>query len=568
VLGTTKAQFLEPFNDMNHWIGQKTKFEIVSGQLHLNDPSSASPAYLVRPSQVALNATWEFWAKMNFAPSSTNKLEVVLMSTSENISADYEGYYLSIGENGSLDALELYKKTGASNSRLGRGIEGRFANQLDSFRVKVTRNSNYEWTVYSTIGQGYVEEFRVVDSTFLKSNFFGFKPVYTTTRNNAFYFDKLEIKGEKYIDSIAPKVLAVVWLNSNSLKITFDELMNTSPNLASVSLNNQTPKTSKWEGNSLVVDFENIPSNQYLTLKLSAFQDKFGNSMLDYETQTFFHPIQVNDLVISELLFNPVTGGNDFVEVFNNTIFPLKTDSLFFVTYDDFGKELSRKSLSKNTLLLPNTYFVFTKSKLWLENQYHVKFPNQVIEMDLPSLNDDKGRLSIVYGKTKWIDAMNYTEKYHASYSLDREGKSLERINLQASGLNSSNWFTAAQSTGFASPTFENSAQYSEGDNSFSLFNDRISPDGDGFEDFTLLHYKDIAAGTLMSISIFNKNGVLMDKPFNNFSISGDGFVQLRGSRGGDLILAPGIYIVMIETFDLAGNTFQKRMTLTVNGRF
>jgi hypothetical protein len=230
--------------------------------------------------------------------------------------------------------------------------------------------------------------------------------------------------------------------------------------------------------------------------------------------------------------------------------------------------EIQRKELPKNLVLQPYHYYVFTEDVVFLIEKHPNIHTNQLFYADIPSMNDDFGVLAIVSGDSFLIDKAVFDEKWHAPFLIDLDGISLEKINLQVSGENQNNWFSASESVGFSSPTYSNSAIYTSVFGSFSLSQNHISPDGDGFEDFTQLHYESVKIGTLISVSIYDKNGFLIDEPFKNYSISDSGDLLINGKRNDAQVLPMGIYVLMIETIDNEGKTFKKKLSLTVNQRF
>ncbi len=62
------AQVTDDFSDGNFtdnptWLGETTKFEVLAGQLHLNDVA-AGEAYLSTPSEAIANAEWNFFVEI------------------------------------------------------------------------------------------------------------------------------------------------------------------------------------------------------------------------------------------------------------------------------------------------------------------------------------------------------------------------------------------------------------------------------------------------------------------------------------------------------------------------
>jgi len=103
------GQFTDDFSDGDFtqnptWSGMTADFEVLSGELHLNAPAVASQSYLYTGSQASIDASWEFYIRMAFNPSSSNYAEVHLLSASPDLQQSSSTYYLRIGGGTSEDA--------------------------------------------------------------------------------------------------------------------------------------------------------------------------------------------------------------------------------------------------------------------------------------------------------------------------------------------------------------------------------------------------------------------------------------------------------------------------------
>lgn len=570
VLKMSFGQVSESFETLENWNGETSKFELLEGRLHLNDLEKTGSAYLVTESDIGLDATWEFWLRLDFSPSGSNKIEIALMSDKAEITGDYLGYYLAFGETGSDDAIELFRKDGQGSELLARGIDARVGMQLDSIKIKIVRDVTNNWTVFSDIGRGYEEELIIMDSTYLESAYFGFHAVYTSTRSNLFFFDDVSIKGEVFVDDVAPKFISAVRNDDASITLTFDETIDTTIlGLTNFSLNGVPPRKLFFEQKSIKIQFDELMPDVSLVLEVQGVKDDAGNEATVPDQIFQFHINKKADLVITELLFNPRTGGTDYIEIYNRTDFEIGSDGIQFISKDsDTGDTLQVKPWLTDFTFLPRTYYVFTEDKQSLLDNYSIGDTGLVIEMDIPSMNDDEGTIWLTSTQTL-LDEVYYSEEYHAQYLTDVEGVSLERIDFNVSGLDANNWYSAAESVGYGTPITANSAVRQVGANSnFSLDTDRISPDEDGYQDFALLNYHDIAFGTLLTVTLFDRNGVKVNDLYQNYSISDTGYVKIEGVKQSNRVLSPGIYILLIEIVNENGTTESLKKTLTVNTRF
>ncbi|NND31005.1 MAG: hypothetical protein HKN76_00350 [Saprospiraceae bacterium] len=263
------------------------------------------------------------------------------------------------------------------------------------------------------------------------------------------------------------------------------------------------------------------------------------------------------DLVISEVLFNPKPGGYDFIEFYN------ASDKSYLLSDLIIGnlQNQDTEKLNQAFTILPGMYVVLTRDPIQLSTRYQVPHPHWVVETALPNFNDALGNVTLFTsrgGKVSTIDAFDYTADMHSRLLKDPEGVSLERIDLTRTAQDRSNWHSAAGSAGFATPTGKNSQFRSEGQSGHWEVEPRIfSPDGDGYDDFALLSYREIETGTYAHIKIYDAAGRLVSYLANNQSLSTSGFIQWDGSTDQGTRAPMGIYTFFIELFNLTGRIDQ-----------
>ncbi len=278
--------------------------------------------------------------------------------------------------------------------------------------------------------------------------------------------------------------------------------------------------------------------------------------------------IEPGDLLINEILFDPYPGGDDFLEIYNASSKALQlTDLRITNTITSHSVDIQRPFL-----MLPGTYAVICENARDLQSRYTVIRPEWVIENRLPSLNIDRGNITLFTaesGSAQIIDVFDYRKDMHHRLLKETKGVSLERINLHASGQNSSNWHSAARASGYATPTSVNS-QYSS-QNTGSLHWDVspkiLSPDGDGFDDYTLISYKQLDPGSYAHIKIYDAAGRLVRYLTNNESLATEGFIQWDGTTDRGTKAPIGIYSIFIQVFNLSGKVNEIKETCVVAAR-
>ncbi|MEZ5013585.1 MAG: hypothetical protein R2794_04775 [Chitinophagales bacterium] len=188
------GQFSDDFNDGNFdgWDGNTASF-IVNGtnQLQLQgDCAAGGTNYLSVAAPTSDTATWEFWVDLTFDPSSSNLTRIYLQSSNADLTASLNGYFIRIGEDGTTDAVKLFRQDGTTTTTILSGISGEMATSPTA-RIKVVRSTSGNWELFvdPTGGFSYTSEGTVNDATYTVGNYFGFYCKYTSTRCTQFYFD-------------------------------------------------------------------------------------------------------------------------------------------------------------------------------------------------------------------------------------------------------------------------------------------------------------------------------------------------------------------------------------------
>lgn len=273
------------------------------------------------------------------------------------------------------------------------------------------------------------------------------------------------------------------------------------------------------------------------------------------------------DIVINEILFNPKTGGYDYVELYNRSA---KAINIAGLIIDNSQSASVQEEITTNYLLLPKQYVVLSENTANVAANYTVPNPNALLTNALPSFNDDEGNITLYRADApgkKIIDALNYTKDWHYPLLKDQSGVSLERIQPDLPTQAKTNWHSAASVVGFGTPTYQNS-QYNNFTNSttnalFSVEKPRLSPDNDGFEDYLTINYTG-ANDVKASAKIYDLNGHLVKVLLNNETLATDGIMRWDGDTQEGTRATMGIYILWIEYFDTAGKVGKEKIAITV----
>ena len=578
------AQFSDNFLDSNFsvnpsWIGDTNDYEVDAAyQLHLNAVAQTDTSYLSTPSKAIKNAAWEFLVKFNFNPSSSNYAKIYLVANKANLKTALNGYFVKVGN--TTDEVSLYRQDGLVETEIIDGLDKRLNTSSVVCGIKVTRDSLGNWQLFSdtTGGINYILEGTISDSVHKSSSYFGVFSRYTSTRSDLFYYDNFNVSGSKYVDYDPPRIDSIVVVDANNLDVYFSEEVevNSSQNNINytVDLGIGNPSTTQKDvlKSSLVhltfaTPFTN-GGNYWLTVK--NVKDTANNSIsavVEPFTYLVLYPPEQNDILINEVLFNPFVGGSDFVEIYNNSskIINLEGWNLANLERDS----IDNYQLISDTvrLMFPGEFVLLSKDVYNVSMEYLNSEETAFLKMDgFPSYNNDKGDVYLLAPSNQIIDYFHYDEKMHFSLINNPEGVSLERIHYDRPTNEVTNWHSAAEAVGYATPGFENSQfqKQNEGNEEIAVNPLTFSPDNDGVDDVVNISYRFPNAGFMGNVVVYDAKGRMVKKLIQNQLLSVKGSFSWDGVNDNDEKAGVGLYVVYMEVFDLEGNVESFKRTVVL----
>jgi hypothetical protein len=135
------------------------------------------------------------------------------------------------------------------------------------------------------------------------------------------------------------------------------------------------------------------------------------------------------------------------------------------------------------------------------------------------------------------------------------EGVSLERLSPELPTTQISNWHSASEACGYATPGIANSQIISveNMDGEFSLSTQIFSPDNDGHEDVIQFHYSNLKSGSVGNLTIYNERGIRVKRLIRNEYLGTKGNAIWDGLSDEGEPLEIGIYIATFEAFNQDG---------------
>ena len=273
------------------------------------------------------------------------------------------------------------------------------------------------------------------------------------------------------------------------------------------------------------------------------------------------------EVVINEILQNPLTGGQDWIELYNNSdkIFNLKDWQ--FANYDNDTID-NFKSVQENYFLFPRDYAVLGKDSNFVKANYPASVPGKFIYSELPSYNNDSGSVYLIFN-SEIINKVSYLDAWHFDLLDNTDGVSLERIDPNGESSSAFNWHSAAEEVGFATPGRRNSQFLPAVSNgNITLTNDVFSPDNDGYEDVLQVSYDMNEPSLLGKVTIYDERGRIVRKLFSNELLGSTGSFTWDGVNDAQHKASIGVYVLLFEAFSTNGSViFTTKKAVTLAGK-
>ncbi|MFT3826485.1 MAG: lamin tail domain-containing protein [Chitinophagaceae bacterium] len=305
-------------------------------------------------------------------------------------------------------------------------------------------------------------------------------------------------------------------------------------------------------------------------LSVSNVYDCTGNSVGALHTAKAGLPLVADSLsiAINELLFDPVTDGYDYIELYNNSKQVADLKQLYLSNRATAGNLTNIKQLSTTPyLFFPGEYLLFTTNRQWVIQHYIAKYPDNIIELpSLPSFPDDKGTAVLTNLHGNVVDELRYDAKWHFPLISDPEGVALERISYQQPAQNKNNWTSAASTAGYGTPGYINSQSGTTSAQQALLeVNPRLfSPDNDGVDDFATISYRATTPGNIVNITIYDVQGRAVRYLAKNAIPGITGNFRWDGLDEKANRLPLGVYIIVSEFFNQEGKKQKFKNTITL----
>ncbi|MEM9987444.1 MAG: gliding motility-associated C-terminal domain-containing protein, partial [Bacteroidota bacterium] len=303
-----------------------------------------------------------------------------------------------------------------------------------------------------------------------------------------------------------------------------------------------------------------LDTNRIYLLSLRGLTDCFGNPLAgEAELRIPIGipvPARLGDLLINEVLFNPYTGGADFVEIANagSNVLDLQ-DLLLGESLPASDTFFNADPVSETSILLfPGELICLTADVASQRRTYQTPPEARFLEMSgFPSYDDAAGVVVLASPDSLPFDRFEYLDDLHYPTLVNDDGVSLERLSWFVPSQEPSNWHSASSLVGYATPGYANSQaqDLTQDEEEVFLGLEVFSPNLDGVDDLLPIHYQFDFVGANARVYIYDTRGNLIKRLQENLLLDpSPGVFFWDGFNERDQKAPVGMYVVVFEVLN------------------
>lgn len=278
------------------------------------------------------------------------------------------------------------------------------------------------------------------------------------------------------------------------------------------------------------------------------------------------------DIIINEILFNPYPHGNRFIELFNRSGKVLDLKTLMIKKDDSIEGTMNAgyPVVQDSYLMFPFDYVAISSDPDEVLKRYPGPPNRKTIKPEkFPTLSENSGMLVIArQDDGTIIDKISYSSEMQYPLLNSKEGVSLERIHPDRPSTDQSNWHSASETVGFASPAYQNSQYYPDENLSSSIlvFPLIFSPDNDGKDDCIHLVLEPDYAGFQADVIIFDSKGSIVKRLARNVLLAAENVFSWDGITEKNTKAPLGFYFFFVEMLHPEGTIKRYKKVFVLGG--
>ncbi|HLF65976.1 MAG TPA: hypothetical protein VI603_19600 [Saprospiraceae bacterium] len=452
-----RAQLIDDFADGDltsnpAWIGNITDFIVNPAKVLQLNAAIAGTSVIHTPVVFGDSVEWSFYYRMEFAPSVSNRFRIYLMLDSDTLSVA-SGYFIEIGENGSADALRLYRLDNGSALEIA-GSESLFGGDPSEARLQIRRDQNGLWSFFADLtgGMNYTLLFTTSETTYALSTAKAFciECTYTDTRKDKFFFDDFFV-GIPAPDTSAANLIGLVVHDDTHLTVQFDEELDPSsalePTYYTILPGIGSPAMIEFsDAEHRAVDLvlgSPLQTHIDYSLHVTGVVDLSGNitdANIDFGYIRITQP-NPYDILVNEIMADPSPPlglpNAEYIELYNKSL-------------ETFQLENYALTVGSQTVLLPQHVMEGSSYSVLVDKGDSALFSGiaNVLLIDLPALTNSGTTIEISDDLGSSLHRISYDVTSYQDPSRDEGGWSLELINPLAPCILTSNLRASLDLTG------------------------------------------------------------------------------------------------------------------------
>lgn len=315
------------------------------------------------------------------------------------------------------------------------------------------------------------------------------------------------------------------------------------PQLAEILADDRLPPLIAGERNDTVITVT-VSESGWVSfgLQIAVPGDRFP------ENDTLFIEQYIDDpagarLFINEIMFEPKAGEVEWVEIVNSGDFPIALDGFHFADLRD-TVVLS----GGEKMLAPDEYLLLAGDSSIFHQEILPETAPVLVAPGFPTLNNSFDEITLIGPGGLAYDRVTYTENW---YGREVEaGTSLEKINPQFDSRIAQHW---AASVHEATPGRQNSVFVATipQENAITVAPNPFSPDGDGFEDVTVIGYQWVERSAFLEIQVFDLRGRRVRTLLAGQPVAANGQLVWDGKDENGRRMRIGAYILLVKALDI-----------------
>lgn len=361
-------------------------------------------------------------------------------------------------------------------------------------------------------------------------------------------------------DASCPEVIAVWPVSPDTIKVLFNETVMVSKAGEWMINGSETPPAASGDiaDHSVLIRLPEplLPGTINDLVIPSSLTDFAGNMTCVTMLKTGLpSDIFAGEILFNELLFDPVPGCQDYIELYNNSgkIFDL---SALYLAGGADAPVVHAADVPRQ--LLPGGYVSLTTDMEAVADHYSCGARQNIYETGhLPSMPDDRGSIILYDRSLNIIDRVEYSASMHLPFLSGTEGISLEKVSPGFPSDVAANWHSASEACGWGTPGAENSTLINSTveKSGMQLSASRISPDNDGFEDVLSVDVFPGGDGNVITVTVFSDRGYIVRRLADRFAAGTGARFIWDGTSDSGARLPAGLYMIKAESFNTDGKT-------------